>query len=394
MKYPHNLIVTCYLLAITVLPASALPLSDSPADDTQVSLLTYSPGEELYSLFGHSAIRVFNPFKGIDLVYNYGTFSFDQPNFYLKFIKGNLSYSLSVMPFDHVRESVALENRSLIESPLNLTPGEKEQIIDFLNFNARPENKNYLYDFQYDNCSTRILDILDSQVQDSLMLKPDVFPKGTFRQLINPYLQNRRWVHMGIDLLLGMRADRFTEYTEPAFLPDHLHLFIKNFTVNRPGGSVKLAETDKVHIVNYLSSEPSVITPGLIFWILLILMLISVFVDSYFRPLFRITGNLILLLFGCLSLLLLFLWFFPDHQIFAWNPDLLWANPLLLIFFFFRRKMYLAVLRYSAVIVIIIVCVGLLTTVFIKQNTDLTALACMPVVHLISLIKQRPETRS
>ena len=105
-----------------------------------ISLLTYSPGSELYSLFGHSALRIRNKYTGEDHVFNYGTFDWEQAYFYFRFLRGNLLYSLSKVPYSYVQHTVALENRSLVETPLLLTGKEKERIIEFLQNNLKPEN--------------------------------------------------------------------------------------------------------------------------------------------------------------------------------------------------------------------------------------------------------------
>lgn len=358
-------------------------------DGVKISLLTYSPGQELYSLFGHSALRVYDPQHQSDMVYNYGTFDFSQPHFYFKFIKGNLEYSLSVVPFSYVKESAILENRALIESPLILTPGEKERITGFLQFNARPENRNYLYDFQYNNCSNRILEVLSVQIMDSLVLSPEVLPESTFRKFLNPYLDHRPWVHTGVDLLLGSRADRLTRQTEAAFLPDYLHLFIKNYRVLRPHGKVKLAGTDKVLVRNYQLPEKPKITPGLIFWTLALLMGLSVVIDSYVRKFFLALGNLFLIIPGILSLILLFLWIFPEHPVFSNNLDVLWANPLLLIIFFTRKYRTRILLKILLLLSLFLVLMGILGTLLIEHNTMLTALATGVAIQHIALLRIR-----
>jgi len=355
--------------------------------DIRISLLTYTPGQELYSLFGHSAIRVQDPDQRSDLVYNYGTFDFGEPNFYLKFIKGNLNYSLSVVSFRYVKQGVIQENRSLIESPLNLSGEEKNRIIAFLNYNALPENRNYLYDFQYDNCSSRILDLLEDQISDSLILSPEILPVATFRDLIDPYLKNRPWVHAGIDLLLGLRADRKAILTEPAFLPDMLHLFIKNMKLSRPGKLQNLAMADQVLVSNFVSGKRRLLTPGMIVWTLIILMSISALIDSHFRKLFLKLGNLILLITGILSLILLFLWIFPDHKIFTNNTDLLWAHPFLLLIFFLRKKPAGRFFRWLVIISMAFAALGILSTLIMERNTDLAALATLVFVQLFALYR-------
>ena len=369
--------------------ASELSLSDHHLNNTQISLLTYSPGKELYSLFGHSAIRVFNPDIKLDEVYNYGTFNFQEPHFYLKFIKGSLLYSLRIIPFEYVKESLVLENRSLVESPFNLTLSEKRRILEFIRWNALPENRDYIYDFQYDNCSTRILDILLAEAGDSLMVNEEILDNKTFRQHLDPYLKYRPWVHFGIDLLLGLRADKKAKFTDPVFLPDNLHYFSKNIRVVRGKRTKALTGADKILVQKYITQKPKYFTPGLVFWTLALLMLASALIDSYFRPFFRWIGNFMLLITGVLSLILLFLWIFPEHRIFVNNTDILWANPLLLVTFIFRKNEIKGILYYIIISSIILVLLGMLAALAIERNIDLVSVCAVIFIHLLTFLTGR-----
>lgn len=356
--------------------------------NAQISLLTYSPGEDLYSIFGHSAIRVSDTVANIDKVYNYGTFDFDQPNFYLLFLKGDLDYFLSRVPFEYVKQTVNLENRSLIETPLNLSLREKEKVVNFLETNLRPENRIYKYDFQGDNCSTRIIDLLNSEIDDTLTLNPQVLPVRSFRRLLDPYLEERPWTDFGVDLLLGLQSDRVAKKAEPAFLPDYLHLIVKNYMKTNSNDSLRLAQPDIVLVQNFKTGKRRILSPKILFWSLAILLLISVFIDSYFRPLFRFVGNVLLLVAGLLSILLIILWIFPTHQIFTYNTDILWANPMLLLVFLLRKKNKTTLKTFLLLFTLICTIFGILTTIFIEANTGLTAIAVMLSIHLLDLVRE------
>ena len=361
--------------------------------DTEItiSLLTYSPGGKLYSAFGHSALRIIDRKNHSDIVYNYGTFHFDQPNFYLRFLQGNLIYSLSVATFENVKQSLILENRSLVETPLNLNNEETSRLINYLKINMLPDNRNYRYDFLFDNCSTRILELLEKNTADSLIIKPEVLPVKSFRQLIRPYLKNRPWINMGIDLLMGTQADKTARMTEPAFLPDFLHLFIKNFQLEKKGSLHRLANHDIIHLQNYQIQSANKLTPSLIFWPIAILFLISALFDSYFRPFFQQCGNIILFLIGLISLLLCFLWIFSDHSIFRNNIDLLWANPLLLLVVFLQipkfHNRYNNLKKIFLVFTGIIVGTGILTSLIIEKNFELTSLGITVLILCVEKTK-------
>jgi hypothetical protein len=386
--YKGILLIISFLVTAPVLKSQEL----LPGENLRITLLTYSPGNELYSLFGHSAVRITDPLKETDNVYNYGTFDFDQPYFYIKFIRGSLLYSLSRVPYEHVRQSIILENRSLVETPLNLTQAEKLSIRAYLENNLKPANRDYLYDFQYDNCSSRIIDLLNSTVNDTLVLKAEVLPVGSFRTLIDPYLRHRPWVHLGIDILMGMRADRKAQMLEPAFLPDYLHLFVKNFKVVKESARYNLAQEDISLVQNPTESTKRNPSPALFFLLLAILFLISALIDSYLRGFFLYLGNILLVFTGILSVLLLLLWFLTSQAIFANNTDILWANPLLLLLAFYRKRISIGwlILKYLCLILVLI---GLATSLFIEKNTDIAALAALIGVHLIAGILQQGRAR-
>jgi hypothetical protein len=151
--------VTLLICASLFLPAQ---------DDLRISLLSCSPGAELYSIFGHSAIRVTDETSGTDRVYNYGTFNFREKNFYLKFLSGKLNYYLSVQSFPSFMSDYLEENRTVYEQVLNISHFHKLQLHTALRLNALPENRAYKYDFFWDNCSTRIRDKIESSYADSL----------------------------------------------------------------------------------------------------------------------------------------------------------------------------------------------------------------------------------
>ncbi len=391
MKFAKFFLVIVLLLYFISNELFSQKKSQDNNNDIKVSLLTYSPGSRLYSVFGHSAIRIYDQANSSDLVYNYGTFQFDQSGFYLKFLHGNLIYSLSRTSFENVKQSLILENRSLIETPLVLNNIEKVRLIRYLENNILPENRDYRYDFLYDNCATRIIELLKKSTSDSLIIKPEVLPVKTFRQLLRPYLKNRPWVHMGIDLLMGIQADKMARLTEPAFLPDYLHLFVKNFQLQSPENSHRLSRHDIIHFQSFSVQKAKKLTPSLFLWPLCLILLISALIDSHFRLLFQRIGNIILLLTGVISLLLYYLWIFPDHSIFRYNIDLLWAHPLLLLAAFMRhpktRNRYTCLKIFFLLFTGIMATLGILVSIIVERNLDLTALGMIVLIILTEKLK-------
>lgn len=134
--------------------------SSQDSSRLRISLLTCTPGDELYSTFGHSAVRVFDSTSSKDIVFNYGMFDFEDPDFYVKFVKGKLRYFVAADNFENFKTEYQYYHRGITEQVINLSAEEKTAIQKFLYNNIREENKYYKYDFLFDNCTTRLRDII------------------------------------------------------------------------------------------------------------------------------------------------------------------------------------------------------------------------------------------
>jgi hypothetical protein len=190
----------------------------SPA--AKISLITCSPGDELYTAFGHSAIRILDPELGIDRLYNFGTFDMSVGNFYLRFARGDLLYQLSVDQGDADIEEHGALGQGVTEAQLNLTPEQKQSLFGALETNLAPENRYYRYDFLLDNCSTRVRDAFEKIIGTPVADK--TVTGVTFRQMLDPYLDRIPWIRFGIYLLLGAGVDRLVQPREACFLPANL----------------------------------------------------------------------------------------------------------------------------------------------------------------------------
>ena len=210
------------LTILTVMMTACMQARDS----LSVSLLTCSPGNDPASAFGHSAIRIKDHSSGRDLVFNYGTYSFEEPHFLLKFLRGDLDYCLSINYFQNFKQSYERAGRGIIEQPMNLTPEQKTRLRLFLMDNAREENRYYRYDFLQDNCATRIRDIFDG----GEFSFRDTLTGETYRDELTRLVGDKRWMMFGIDLLLGARVDREITAREAMFLPDRLSENLASYT--------------------------------------------------------------------------------------------------------------------------------------------------------------------
>jgi len=301
--------------------------AQSVGENTTVSLITCGSGSELYSTFGHSALHIYDPTSGLDRVYNYGTFDFDTPNFYVKFARGQLNYFLNVTDFSRFARSYQYEGRWVYRQELNLTQEQKAEIFVFLEKNALPENRFYKYDFFYDNCSTRLRDVIELILGDALIY-PDAASDttATFREMIDLYLLDLPWSDLGIDLALGMPCDDEADFREKMFLPDYLMANLAMAKVMRNGAAIPLVKREGLVIEenpNLSQSEATDIR--WIFWLLLIFCVITtLFVHPKKMKLFDI---IFFGFVGILGILLALLWFATDHSATKWNLNLLWALP-------------------------------------------------------------------
>jgi len=308
------------LILLTATESQAQQLTDS----TRLYLLTCAPGAELFSKFGHSAIRAHDPTTETDLVFNYGIFDFDTPNFYVKFIRGKLKYMLGVQRTEDFLRAYESEGRRIDQQAIALDLQETQRVIDFLRTNYEPQNRYYLYDFFFDNCATRIRDVIEQEFTTTLQPPATYQADKSFRQLLDEYIGTFPWADFGIDLILGLPADQPADFRDEMFLPDYL--------------SVHFASTrfrDRS-----LTTEPDVIVPARIdhlapsggigpFWVfsgLAVIVLIVTFFGP--RKLDRVLGSIVLLAAGLAGCLFVFMWIGTDHQATWQNLNLLWASPL------------------------------------------------------------------
>lgn len=320
-------------LALSLVAATTV-LAQAPAlsPDARVSLVTVSPGTALYSAYGHTALRVVDPQLGLDYVFNYGTFDFQTEGFYWKFARGRLDYMLSVHGFDVLVAHAADERRGVTEQVLALSPEQATRLFALLMDNYRVENRFYRYDFFYDNCATRVRDMISRACGKSLVWGERPVASQSFRQLIHPY--HTPLVDLGIDLALGRPADRQASQADRAFLPDELQA---NVAAARLGDRALVRQTQVV--LPSLPPAPRALDTPLLVAALLALALLGHVALSWRsrraapRP-YRLPAvvRLVLGLVALLGVLVAFLAFFTDHAATAQNLNLLWAWPTHLLY--------------------------------------------------------------
>ena len=318
-----------YKLGFLLILLSFVGLTPAKAQFWEVSLLTVDPGTELYSSFGHSAIRLreIGP-DGRDLVFNFGTFDFDTPNFYGKFATGKLNYMLSVVPYDRFIIEYDYYKRGLREQVLDLNQEQKDFLLQHLDAQYAPERRFYKYDFFYNNCATKIRDAFDIAIGEQLVWSDSVAEEKTFRNLIDEFVLPLPWADFGIDLALGAVIDRPATELEKQFLPTYMEQAFANATIVENGVSRPLVKQSRV-LLEYPKEEAqqSLLNPSVIFWLLTLVFAALTFYGFKKGKLMKGLDVALFGTIGILGVVVTFLWFFTDHSATAWNWNILWAFP-------------------------------------------------------------------
>lgn len=308
---------------------------------SKLSLLTVGTGEDLASKFGHSAIRIQDPSLGIDEVYGYGTYNFEDPNFYLNFVRGKLDYTITRYPYSYFERSYVAEKRWIKEQVLDVNMEQKKEIIAFLETNLLPQNRFYKYDFLFENCATKIPEVFEKTLGSGLQFDYSYLENQfTFRQLIHQNLEVNSWSNFGIDLALGSVIDRKATPYEHLFLPIYVYQQMKHTTIN--GKPIVKKESVLLDIPANTNTTFILWTP--VFWLALLLALVLwiTYKDYTKNTRTRWLDLSLFLVTGLAGVLILFLWFFTDHNATKVNYNFLWAfAPNLIIAFYLFKKEYL-----------------------------------------------------
>lgn len=344
----------------------------------RVSLLTCTPGNELYSIFGHSALRVTDSSSVSDIVFNYGTFNFDDPGFYIKFIRGKLLYYVSTADFDSFKFEYQSTNRGMTEQVLNLNAAQKIELLHFVYNNAKEQNRYYQYDFFLDNCTTRLRDIIVKYKTNYPPLKP-VMPANTrFRQAIHEYLDKggKYWSKLGIDLLLGAPTDAVMTTAQSEFLPDNLMKALDSSNQNHQ----LVVSTSTLYSFTPDTNKQSFFTPMVVFSILLILIVVISFSRNK-KAIIFLNGfdGLLFFLTGALGILFVFMWTDTDHSMVKNNFNLIWAWPTNMLIAFFINSKKSWVKKYLSLLITGLIIV-LLCWFFLPQQMNN---ALLPIVVLL-----------
>ena len=332
MKKGLLYIVLTFILSVVNATVGAQSMTNP--DRIQISLLTCSPGKEVWAQYGHTAIRYYDKESGEDLAINYGIFSLDQTYFIPRFVLGMTDYRMGVQPMDMFLAQYSYEGRGVVEQVLNLSAEDKEVIYKALQENMKPENVVYRYNYFFDNCTTRARDMLVNHLHGKVVYPP-AEEDATFRSMIHKWNNKYEWSQFGEDLLLGVNADRKTTKSEQQFLPENLR---SDFDKARYNGKPLVKVTNVLLDAETEVAEPvfplSPLSIALIFAVISLVMMLF----SYRRQQVYWAWDLALMLTSGLMGIIFFVMIFSQHPCVSLNFILLFFNPLPLFFLYSTIK--------------------------------------------------------
>ncbi len=296
-----------------------------------MSIITFGPYQgELWSAFGHSGIRIHDPNLNLNWIYDYGRFNFEQENFYWNFATGKTMYSIGrTEDFNWYRDRYIAEDRYVYEQVLDLTLSEKQAFHNYLENNYRPENREYLYNYVYDNCASKIRDVVEDVVVADIIFDDSYKEEGkTIRDLMDDYLPYQPWGDFIIDLGLGLQIDKEATTKEYMFLPDYIFKAFENASIDRDSVQVPLVK--EFRSLYEMQNEPQksrFFTPFNTF--ILLFFLVGLVTNRNFKNQRRShwVDAILFTVIGIFGWWFVFLWFGTEH-LSKYNWNLLWAFPL------------------------------------------------------------------
>ncbi len=327
------------------------------SNNAEISILTIGSGTSLNDAFGHSAFRIHDPINNLDKTFDYGRFDFEAPNFYLNFARGKLNYSIGDSIYYDFLKFYIYQNRTVKEQVLNLSQKEKQKLYDFLLENNKPENRNYLYEFFFDNCATKIKDVTRIALNNNVIFNnPKDFKAEKFRKLIHNNVNRNSWGSCGIDIALGSVIDRTATAEEHMFLPENIFTFFENATLKNT--NTPLVKSSKIlyskkgngNRYNFITS------PLFVFGVLGLLIIFITYKDYKNTKRSKWLDITLFSITGIVGIFILLLWFATDHTGTHQNYNLLWAFVLNLFVIgqLFKKRASLWFIKYLKLLVILL----------------------------------------
>jgi hypothetical protein len=359
---------------------------DSLSGETKVSILTSSPGEDAYSIFGHTAVRIYDPAEVpvVDWVFNYGTFSFSE-DFYYNFMIGRLDYHLSAVPFYQFQRQNIDQERGVKEQILNLTPAQIRQVAEYLSWNLQEENAVYRYEFFRDNCSTRIITLFQESLGASFETHCKKSGK-TFRDGLQPYIAGSPWTAFGMDFILGPKSDKIMPPCGDAFIPDELSKALSTMTVDGVGLLKDNHENFVVFDDGAWLPDSALDVPAVLMVFITSLMIIVTFRNREKCGFTSKLRGVVALVSSLLGILLLLMWAFTDHTDTWANINLLWTLAALVYFIPIQSGFKRQAGKIAALI-----CISYLILSVFEFQLSTLALRCAAVSVFLTVIPFRKD---
>ena len=318
-------------LVLSIIPVYAV---DRPGG-IRVSVLTCSPGQEVYSLYGHTAIRVQDMDRGTDHVFNYGVFDFNTEHFVWRFVLGETDYICMVSPWEYFVREYELRGSSVVSQVLNLTDAEAMRISEYLYRNIRKENCVYRYNFLTNNCTTRVMDCVESCIEGNVVYSWKEDPL-TYRQILHEYTSVSPWNQAGNDLLLGADVDTVLSHRATCFIPEYYMTALEGSVVRNEFQDTRklVLETQTIVPSNQAAVKKQTVfplTPAELGWGAFAISLVVMLMEFMSRRMFWLLDVLLMLLHGLAGCVILFVFLFSSHPTLDSNWLVCVLNPLPLI---------------------------------------------------------------
>lgn len=300
-------------------------LSQTASDLPRFSVLTCTPGSQIYELEGHTALRMRFP-DGRDYTANWGVFNFNEPNFVYRFVKGETDYIMAIEPTTQFLNRYEYDKRGVIQQDLILSEQESAALLSLIEQNALPQNRVYRYNYVKDNCATRPLSLIEKAISDTLTFNVSG-SFSSFRNAMKTYHHEYPWYQFGIDLALGSGIDHPLTIREEAFAPVRLHQLLTNATRSNGSPIVRDAETLVQGSTGPAHPTPFLLRPGFICWTIFTVTLLSCLAAMGRKRAPVVLTSVLYTIFGLLGLITTFLIFVSTHEATSPNWLYLWINP-------------------------------------------------------------------
>ena len=352
---------------------------------SEISIVTAGPGEALYEKFGHAAIRIKDPVLNLDLIYNYGVFDFNQPNFLLNFADGKMYYILARYDFKYFLSSYKKDKRWLKQQVLNLNKTEKQQLFLYLENNALIENATYPYDPFFNNCASKLKDITTVILKENVLLNSEkIKDKSTLRELMNQEITWNTWGNFGINLITGRILDQERNQLEYTYLPDYLFKTIKNGKIKRDHKIINLVKREDVLLdFDEISNNTKLFNPLAFFTLLLLIVVLITLKDRKNQQRTKWLDFIIFFFTGIIGLILTYFWFFSSHKTAPNNYNVLWAFlPNLIVAFIVTKA--IAKKWLQKYLIVLLVCLTIVPILWICE-LQIFPITAIPILLLLGI---------